>query len=168
MSEFKCIRHVRSNLVEGGGMNITILEDVCLVCNALFSMRMKFTNSVSGSYSNLLLEKLPIIVYGDKVILKQEVYTFLKSISDIDNHLILPKENLIEQEILENKILIDLQLCIDTYNYFVSGKKSYFLWNFLKCIYQPFRYSKVFISDYYIYRQISRYLGITSKVEVIK
>jgi hypothetical protein len=166
MSEFVCIKHIRSKFIEGN-VNMTILEDLCLVYNALYSMNMKFTNSLSNSNSNLYIENMPMLVYNENIISKQQVYTFLKSVSNVDKDLNLKEEELIQLEIFENKCLNDLQLCIDTFNYMILYKKRYFLWNLLKFLYQPVRFIKVFINDGHFFGQISRHLGITSKGEVL-
>jgi hypothetical protein len=162
----KCIVQSKSLFLEGS-INITFLEEICHVYDTLFKLNMSFDKSLNSG-SNIILQNLPIINYGPHIIRRGEIYTFLKEITNIDSNINYNQMELIEMERLEHLILFDLQLAVNCYFYYHNSKKKYFVWNFLKFIYQPFRFMKTYLYDKNMIEEIHKHLGISSKVEVNK
>jgi hypothetical protein len=160
----KCIVQSKSSFLEGS-INITFLEEVCHVYDTLFKFNMTFDKSLNSG-SNIILQNLPIINYGHHIIRRGEIYTFLKEITNIDTNINFDQLDFIEMERLEHLILFDLQLAVNCYFYYHSSKKKYFVWNFLKFIYQPYRFIKTYVYDKGMINEIHKHLGISSKVEV--
>lgn len=170
----KCIVHRSSSFVEGNINHVSIQQELCFVYNALFRLNFHFVSSFNNSTSNLIIENLPMIIFGYHTIKKGNIHYFLKELVRIKDvtSLVDPKDKdkeimKIEFENLERMILSDLQILLNYYNYIQINDKTSFFYRFVKSLYQPYKALSSINNDSKMIKEISKFMGVSTKVEAL-
>lgn len=171
-----CSNHSYSYLIEGNINNVSIIQEMCLIYNSLFNLDFVFTNSLNKNYSNLAVEELPVINYGNLNIKRNYLNSFLKELVGLNKFYIPANictkigiaEINFEIEILEKNILSDLQLALNFFNHFQHYEKTKYLWKFIKFLYQPLIMFNSSFNERKIILEITRLLGISTKFESLE
>jgi len=118
---------------------------------------------------NNYLEHLPIITYGKNKIRKSNISSFFKKLTNIDQQLVnsYSETQKIEFEKIEKLIFCDINLSLSFYSYFHNIQKGNFLKKFLKFLYQPIYYIRVYYNDRKYVDEITRMLGISTYSEAL-
>jgi len=174
--KINCSIHSYSYLVEGNINNVSIIQEMCLIYNSLFNLDFVFTNSLNKNYSNLTVEELPVINYGNLNVKRNYLNSFLKELVGL-NKFYIPANNCnkigseeinFEIEFLEKNILSDLQLALNFFNHFHHYEKTKYLWKFIKFLYQPLIMLNSSFNERKIILEITRLLGISTKFESLE
>jgi hypothetical protein len=169
-----CSVHSYSYFIEGNLNNVSIIQEMCLIYNSLFNLNFTFTNSLNKNYSNLAIEELPVLNYGNLNIKRNYLNSFLKELVGLDKFCPVTctkmdiEEIKFQIEIIEKNILSDLQLALNFFNYFQHYEKTKYLWKFVKFLYQPLVMLKSSFNERKLILEITRLVGISTKFEALE
>jgi hypothetical protein len=173
-----CILHTSSFFIEGNINNISILQELIYSFNAVYNLGLKFIFSLNNSTTNLIVNDLPVIIFGNHVINKGNIFSFLKQFVKIrDKYSFKSLDSLntdelylkkIQIENLEKIILTDLQLILNYYSSYINSEKTNFFWKFIKFLLQPIKSVKTNKNDKSLNLEITKMIGVSTKFEAIE
>jgi hypothetical protein len=162
LNEIRCILHKNSYFVEGNINNISIEQEMCLIFNKIYDLKIKFTESYNTLNSNLMVNNLPCVNYGGVNVKRENIYWFFRELLKFNED-----ENF-KSGLIEKVILYDLQVCLNYFNYCHSYEKTKYIWKFFKFLYQPLRVFKTNSNDKNMLREITKSVGISSVYEALE
>ena len=105
--------HSKGLNLEGKNQIHSIFQNLCLTYNEVMNLKIEFSFSQNSTNNHIVIDNLPIIVYGKNIIRKTNIPNFFKVLTGIDREL---ENNIIEikmyYEMIEKAIFSDLELLL--------------------------------------------------------
>ncbi len=152
----------------------SVFQNLCMTYNHLLNLNMEFSYSLNNTYSNIIVQNLPTIMYGKNFVRKLNIPYFFKILTGIDQELNKKDVEIkMYYEMIEKLIFSDLQMLLvslsikkNYYTYVYDHNKSGLFSKVMRYIYSPIQ--SIFSShdDSKISREISKILNVSTRDEV--
>ena len=109
----QCITHSKSTFLTENIQLYSIFEMLCITYNNLINLDIEFSYSQNNSYSNIIVNNLPTIIYGNSIIRKSNIPNFFKLLTGIDQD--IEKKDIQTKmyfEMMEKLIFSDMQMLL--------------------------------------------------------
>ena len=107
----QCIFHSTGSFLDENTQIYSIFQNLCYTYNQVINLKIEFSFSLNSTYNNIIIDNLPLIVYGRNIIRKANIPNFFKVLTGVDRE--LEKTDLQSKmyfETIEKAIYSDLQL----------------------------------------------------------